>query len=58
MSTMTTAHDVRRIAVESCTDPRTVNRYLRGEPIRSTTSARIAAALAKLGIPVPTKSEP
>lgn len=50
---MITAHDVRRIAVESITDPRTVNRFLRGESVRSMTSARIAAALEKLGIAIP-----
>lgn len=51
MTTYVSAHDIRRIAVAAMTDPRTIQRYLKGEPIRSTSKARIEAALAALGFP-------
>jgi hypothetical protein len=38
-------HEERRIAVRSCTDPRTVRKYLQGGKVASTCAARIAAAL-------------
>lgn len=53
MTTNVSAHDVRRIAVAAMTDPRTIQRYLKGEPIRSTSKARIDAAVLTLGIPAP-----
>ncbi len=43
------AHDRRRIAVHASVDPRTVDRALAGQTIRSTTRARIAEAMAVLG---------
>jgi hypothetical protein len=43
-----TPHEERAVGVRAGTDPRTVRRYLRGEPMRSTTSARIADALREL----------
>lgn len=47
-----TAHDERRVAVAAGCDPRTVRAYLRGDPTRSTTAARIADALRELGFHV------
>lgn len=38
-------HDLRRIAVAASCDPRAVVRYLRDEPIHSTTLPRIESAL-------------
>lgn len=46
-----TPHEMRRVAVESGTDPRTVKRYIEGEPIVSTCADRIRRALAALGYP-------
>ncbi len=42
-------HDERRVAVAAGCDPRRVRAYLRGEPTRSTTAARVAEALRSLG---------
>ena len=39
------AHELRRLAVSACCDPRTVARYLGGERIQSTSRARIESAL-------------
>lgn len=47
-----TPHDRRRVAVVACIDTRTVERWLRGEPIRSTVAARIALALNELRLDV------
>jgi DNA-binding LacI/PurR family transcriptional regulator len=49
------AHDVRRVAVESCSHDRTVRRYL-ADParVRSTSRARIEGAMVRLGFAVPT----
>lgn len=44
-----TPHDERRVAVAAGCDPRRVRAYLRGDPTRSTTAARIADALRSLG---------
>lgn len=52
-----TPHDERAISVEACCDPRTVRAYLSGAQTRSTTAARIKAALLKLK-PVPVTREP
>lgn len=46
-------HTLRRIAVEAGADPRTVQRYLDGDPDRpvtSTAAGRIAAAIDRLGL--------
>lgn len=44
------AHEIRQIAVEACADDRTVRRYLADpKSVQSTSRARIAAALARLG---------
>ena len=53
MNNTFSAHDVRRISVEACRDPRSVSRFLRGETVRPTVAASIEAALAKLGIARP-----
>ena len=45
-----TPHDERRVAVAAGCDPRTVRTYLAGQPTRSTTAARIRAALHALGV--------
>jgi DNA-binding LacI/PurR family transcriptional regulator len=45
------AHDIRRVAVEACADDRTVRRYLADTTtVQSTSRARIAAAMARLGL--------
>jgi hypothetical protein len=43
-----TAHQRRRLAVHACLDPRTVDRFLAGLPVRSTCLARLEHALAEL----------
>jgi len=45
-----TAHDVVRIAARAVCAPNTVKAYLRGEPGRSTTRAKIEQALHKCGL--------
>jgi hypothetical protein len=48
-------HNLRRLSVEAGADPRTVTRFLAGDPARpvtSTTAARIAAAIVRLGLDV------
>jgi hypothetical protein len=45
-----TPTDERRIAVEAGCDPRTVRRYLAGEPTVSTVSDRIRRTLDALGL--------
>lgn len=47
-----TPHQERAVAVAAGCDPRRVRAFLRGDPTRSTTSARIAEALQKLGLGV------
>jgi len=42
------AHQVRLIAGMACADPRSVVRVLRGEPIRSSVSQRVEAAVREL----------
>lgn len=42
-----TAHEVRRIAVDACTDTRTVERYLNKLPMKSTTAERVRGALER-----------
>jgi hypothetical protein len=44
-----TPHEYRRLAVAACVDPRTLQMYADGRS-RSTTSARIDAALLELGL--------
>jgi hypothetical protein len=56
-SPMLTAHDRRRVAVAAAVDPRTVDRYLRGESTASTCAARIRDALRRLGL-LGNRSEP
>ena len=48
--TRITAHERRRISVLAAVDPRTLDRFLSGKPIRSTCEARIRLAL---GLPAP-----
>lgn len=52
MDAALTPHQEREVAVAAGCDPRTVRAYLAGKPQRSTTAARIAAALARFGHPV------
>lgn len=47
------AHTRRQVAVEATSDPRTVERYCQGLPIRSTSEVRIRAALDRLGLEMP-----
>lgn len=42
------AHRLRVVAVESCSDPRTIRAYLMGKSVRPTSAARISRALAVL----------
>jgi hypothetical protein len=49
MKTLLTPHEIRRLAVVACVDPRTLKMYAEGRA-RSTTSARIDAALLELGL--------
>jgi hypothetical protein len=42
------AHQVRLIAAFSCSDPRSVVRVLRGEPIRSSVAERVTTAVRDL----------
>jgi hypothetical protein len=49
MKTLLTPHEIRRLAVVACVDPRTLKMYAEGRA-RSTTSARIDAALVDLGL--------
>jgi len=44
-----TPHEYRQLAVVACVDPRTLQMYAEGRA-RSTTSARIDAALVELGL--------
>jgi len=44
------AHDIRQIAVESFTDPRTVEKVIRGEPVKELSERRIRAAMNRMGL--------
>jgi DNA-binding LacI/PurR family transcriptional regulator len=45
------AHDIRRIAVEAIVDERTVRAFLKdAQRVRSTSAARITAAIRALGL--------
>jgi len=44
-----TAHTTRCIAAASATDPRTVRRFVKGQPMKSTTQARVERAIIELG---------
>lgn len=59
-STHLHAHDIRRIAVEACRDPRTVAKILRGEPCSGTAFAAVKAAAERLGfnIAAPSSTPP
>lgn len=43
------AHDIRKVAVEAMVDPRTVERYLDGKPLKGLTRERIRRAMVTLG---------
>lgn len=47
---VTDPHTLRRIAVAADVDPRTVAAYLAGLPVRPTIGARLARAVADLGL--------
>jgi hypothetical protein len=49
MLQLTETRRVQLIAALSATDPRTVRRHLRGEPLRQSTKERIEAAVVALG---------
>lgn len=44
------AHTRRVVAVAAACDPRSVAKFVRGEPLASTTAARIRRALAEHGL--------
>lgn len=44
------AHEIRRIAVNAECDPRSVRRYLAGQPVRDLVRVRIERVLAAEGI--------
>lgn len=46
------AEQVRRVAGKSLVDPRTIQRWLRGEIVRASSAARIEQAAKQLGVPV------
>lgn len=50
-------HKLRALSVESQTDPRTVAKVLRGEPVRALPRDRVVAVLQKHGISVPVAQE-
>jgi len=43
-------HDVIRVAARASVDPKTVRRYLDGDPTRATTRRRIEKGLASCGL--------
>lgn len=45
-----TPHQLREVAVKTTCDPKTVQSFLAGRPVRSTTRARLEAALSELGL--------
>lgn len=45
-----TVAQIRKVAVEADTDPRTVQRVVRGQPTRGMTGARIMRVLQRLGL--------
>lgn len=45
-----TPHQLREVAVKTTCDPKTVRSFLAGRPVRSTTRARLEAALTELGL--------
>ena len=49
-------HEIRKLAVSACVDPRTLKAFLVGRPIRSTVRARIVQAMAEAGLQVPAAS--
>jgi DNA-binding LacI/PurR family transcriptional regulator len=53
MSQSISPHDLRRIAATGVLFPRTVERFYKGLPVRSTTRARIEQAARELGLPLP-----
>ena len=48
-ATLNTAQ-IRRIAVLACVDPRSVTKWLRGEPLQGLVSMRIAEVCAREGV--------
>ncbi len=46
------AHEIRRVAVRGLVDPRTVERFLDGRPIRALSARRIRDAMRALRIGV------
>lgn len=47
------AHQKLQLAVEAGVHPRTVDRALRGQAVRSTVAARLRKASTELGFPLP-----
>lgn len=45
-------HTLRSVAVAAGVDPRTVDAFLEGRPMRSTTAGRVASALRAAGLDV------
>lgn len=54
--TKMSSHDQRRVCVAAPCDPRTLTKYLRGEPVRPMASANIARALRELGLTAPDRA--
>lgn len=52
------AHDLRRVSVESKTDPRTILRVLRGQPVWVKNEVQIRAALRKLKLTLTASAAP
>ena len=49
MNKTLTPHEVREVAVRAMVDPRSVQKLLAGETVRSITAHRIRVALVQLG---------
>ena len=49
-STRPDAHTIRKLAVASCTDPRSVLKVITGENVRSVTRARVMKAMRRFGL--------
>lgn len=50
MSTLRITRDALRLAAEADSDPRTAERFLRGEPVRGRVADRLARAAQALGV--------
>lgn len=54
-----TAHERRHLAVASCSHPKTIDRFLNNpDSVKSTSRARIEAAMVQLGFDLQRAEEP